>query len=191
MERLYTKMNQEQIEKIGNSIVFFAQNIPYLTKTKVLKLLYILDEISIKNSGIPFFNLTYKVWKYGPVSEEIFIDLSLDKPDILSEYIQTQSQDNITYVQTESVFCDDEFSNVDIALLEYVTNNHGKLNAGELVEYTHRKDSPWFNLVDRHGLSSGFDNGSVTNTEIVIDLTELISHDQMKKNLYKEFQLFN
>ena len=43
-----------QVEKIGNTVVYLSQKIPTLKKTKLLKLLYILDEISIKKTGIPF-----------------------------------------------------------------------------------------------------------------------------------------
>lgn len=57
----YIKLSEEQIDKIGNSIIYFLQKIEDLSKTKVLKLLYILDELSIKKSGIPFFNLKYKL----------------------------------------------------------------------------------------------------------------------------------
>ena len=73
---IYVKLSKSQIDKIGNTMVYLSKNIKRLSKTKLLKLLYILDEISIKSSGIPFLNLQYKVWKYGPVSAELFIDLS-------------------------------------------------------------------------------------------------------------------
>ena len=65
----YIKFSSEQLEKIGNTVVYLADRIENLSKTKLLKLLYILDEISIKKSGIPMLNLKYKVWKFGPVSE--------------------------------------------------------------------------------------------------------------------------
>ncbi len=62
--------------KIGNTIIYFSQHIDQLSKTKLLKLLYILDEISISRSGIPVLNLKFKAWKFGPVSEDLFIELS-------------------------------------------------------------------------------------------------------------------
>ncbi len=57
--------SQEQTSKIGNTVVYLASNVENSSKTKLLKLLYLLDEISIKTSGIPFLNLQYKdmeVW---------------------------------------------------------------------------------------------------------------------------------
>ena len=44
----YIKFNQNQLEKIGNTVVYLSQNIPNLSKTKLLKLLYILDKKKYK-----------------------------------------------------------------------------------------------------------------------------------------------
>ena len=56
----YTQYNEAQLNKIGNTAIYLSERIPNLSKTKFLKLLYILDELSIKQSGIPFLNLDYK-----------------------------------------------------------------------------------------------------------------------------------
>ena len=53
----YTQYNEAQLNKIGNTAIYLSERIPNLSKTKFLKLLYILDELSIKQSGIPFLNL--------------------------------------------------------------------------------------------------------------------------------------
>src|SRR5690554_525756 len=82
----YIRLSGSQIDKVGNALIYLSQKIKPLSKTKALKLIYILDELSIKKSGIPFFNLKYKVWKFGPVSEEIFIDLSSEM-NMFSEYL--------------------------------------------------------------------------------------------------------
>lgn len=39
----------EQIEKIGNAVIYFSTRVSELTKTKLLKLLFLLEEHSIKN----------------------------------------------------------------------------------------------------------------------------------------------
>jgi hypothetical protein len=63
------RLCDNQIDKVGNSIIYLSEKIGELSKTKDLKLISILDELSIKKSGIPFFNLKYKVWKFSPVLE--------------------------------------------------------------------------------------------------------------------------
>ena len=57
----YTQYNEAQLNKIGNTAIYLSERIPNLSKTKFLKLLYILDELSIKQSGIPYLKLDYKV----------------------------------------------------------------------------------------------------------------------------------
>ncbi|HUB59364.1 MAG TPA: type II toxin-antitoxin system antitoxin SocA domain-containing protein [Puia sp.] len=69
----YTK---EQIDKIGNTIIYLSQHIRDLTKTKILKILFLLEEASIKRSGQPFIGIDFQLWKLGPVAKDIFIDSS-------------------------------------------------------------------------------------------------------------------
>ena len=140
----YIKFNQNQLEKIGNTVVYLSQNIPNLSKTKLLKLLYILDEISIKKSGLPFLNLKYKVWKFGPVSEELFIDLS-SETKLLEDYIEKNNDDGVNYIRPVVDFNDDEFSDNDIDLMDSIIEKFGNKSAKELIAYTHRVNSPWYN----------------------------------------------
>ena len=118
----YIKFNVEQLDKIGNTVIYLADRIPQLSKTKLLKLLYILDEISIKKSGIPILNLKYKVWKFGPVSEELFIELSSDS-SLLEKFINRDNEGN--HIVSKVKFNDDEFSENDIDLLNYVIEKYG------------------------------------------------------------------
>ena len=84
----------DEINKIGNTIVYLAQNIPQLSKTKLLKLLYLLDEVSIKEFAIPFLNLEYYVWQAGPVATEIFGEISQDfESSILDQFLRLRFQE--------------------------------------------------------------------------------------------------
>ena len=65
-------------DKIGNLLVYLAQNISDLSMTKALKLLYIIDETSMKESGVPVTWLEYKVWEKGPVAQEIYDEIRDD-----------------------------------------------------------------------------------------------------------------
>jgi uncharacterized phage-associated protein len=179
-------MTNEQMDKIGNSMIFLSTAIPGISKTKMLKLLYLLDEFSIKNSGIPFFNLQYKVWKLGPVSEEIFIELS-DKPLRFSSYIDIKYDEGRSFIAPKSDFCDDEFSDNDIALLEHIVNLFSKATAKQLIAYTHRPNSPWRNTSEQNGVYDLLESGDINNTEIVIDMSCLVSHDERKKSIFEQY----
>lgn len=182
----YFQMTNEQVDKIGNSMIFLSKKIPNISKTKMLKLIYLLDELSIKNSGIPFFNLQYKAWKLGPVSEEIFIELS-DKPLRLGNYIDIQHTENGSFVLSKSDFCDDEFSDNDIDLLEYVVKKFSTITAKQLIEHTHSPNSPWRNATEENGVYDLLERGDINNTEIVIDMSCLVSHDERKKSIFEQY----
>lgn len=182
----YIKLSHNQIDKVGNSIIYLSEKIKNLSKTKVLKLIYILDELSIKKSGIPFFNLKYKVWKFGPVSEEIFIDLS-SETTLLKNYIERTSKEGTTIIEPIAKFNDDEFSDNDIDLLDFVIDTFGNKTSKELVSYTHRKNSPWHNTASQNSVLELLENEEINNTELLIDMEILVKHDERKKRIYNDF----
>lgn len=180
----YVRFSDSQLEKIGYTIVYLSRKIPNLSKTKLLKLLYILDEKSISNSGIPFLNLTYKVWKFGPVSEEIYIDLSSDtEMGRLSRFI---SKDR-GYIVPKIEFNDDEFSQNDIKLLETIVADYREVTAKELISYTHRRGGLWYETAQDKGVLSLLENQEINNTEIVIDMGRLVEDDAVKSEIYADF----
>lgn len=180
----YIQFNESQLEKIGNTIVYLSSKIPNLSKTKLLKLLYILDEMSIKKGGIPFLNLTYKVWRLGPVSQELFIDLS-SETKLLDGYIEKHLDEEKTYIMPKSAFNDDEFSDNDMELMDYVINKYGDKTGKNLVSYTHRINSPWRNTAAENNVLDLLEKeGGINSTDFVIDMSELIAHDERKKEIY-------
>ena len=182
----YIKFNQNQLEKIGNTVVYLSQNIPNLSKTKLLKLLYILDEISIKKSGLPFLNLKYKVWKFGPVSEELFIDLS-SETKLLEDYIEKNNDDGVNYIRPVVDFIDDEFSDNDIDLMDSIIEKFGNKSAKELIAYTHRVNSPWYNTAKENDVLELLESEIINNTEYLIDMSQLIAHDDRKRGIYSDY----
>ncbi|MGL5233687.1 MAG: Panacea domain-containing protein [Empedobacter falsenii] len=182
----YIKFNQNQLEKIGNTVVYLSQNIPHLSKTKLLKLLYILDEISIKKSGLPFLNLKYKVWKFGPVSEELFIDLS-SETKLLEDYIEKNNDDGVNYIRPIVNFNDDEFSDNDIELMDSIIEKFGNKSAKELIAYTHRVNSPWYNTAKENDVLELLESEIINNTEYLIDMSQLIAHDDRKRGIYSDY----
>lgn len=182
----YIKFNKNQLEKIGNTVVYLSNKIQPLSKTKLLKLLYILDEIAIKKSGIPFLNLKYKVWKFGPVSEELFIDLSTE-PKLLENYIEKNSEDGVNYITPIVDFNDDEFSDIDIELMDFVIKKFGNQSAKDLISYTHRINAPWYNTAKEYDVLELLEAEIINNTEYLIDMGQLISHDARKREIYEDY----
>jgi uncharacterized phage-associated protein len=169
-----------QIEKIGNTIIYLAKHIPNLTKTKLLKILYILEEISIKKYGFPFFNIRFDVWKFGPVAKDIYVELS-DTPYLLSKFIDIDRCDEkTTFVRPKLEFDDDEFSDNDITILEYIVTHFKDATATQLVAFTHRKHAPWYQTALKYGLLERFDLGQINTTNIEIDFSVLFEDENFK-----------
>lgn len=177
----------EQIDKIGNAIVYLMKAIDGLNKKNILKLLYILDEISIKKLGIPCLNLTYKVWKYGPVAEDIFIELS-DEPTLLKNYIR-KNEDNV--LEPVADFVEDEFSYFELDLLNYVVAEFGSKTTEELVEYTHRQYSPWTITAKNNNVLNLLLEQKINNTDYEVDLSLLIQHDEHKLSIYEDYKTYH
>lgn len=169
-----------QIEKIGNAIIYLATHIPDLTKTKLLKILYILEETSIGMYGFPFFNIRFDIWKFGPVSKDIYVELS-DTPNLLSKFIDIDKCDEkTTFVRPKIEFDDDEFSDNDIAILEYIATYFKNFTATQLVELTHRKHSAWYQTAQKHGLLERFELGQINCTNIEIDFSVIFDNENLK-----------
>lgn len=186
----YIQYSPSQLNKIGNAANYLATKVPMLSKTKLLKLLYILDEVSIKKSGLPLLNLKYKVWKFGPVSEELFIDLS-SEPSLLKNYIKREVKDGHNAIVPAAAFNDDEFSDNDIALMDLVIEQFGSKTSKELVSYTHRANSPWHISAKNYAVLDLLEKEVINNTEYLVDMSVLVAHDEKKKELYEQYQLAN
>lgn len=181
---------KEQIDKIGNTIVYLVSNIQDISKTKLLKLLYIIDEISIKNSGIPFLNLEYKVWKFGPVASDIFVELS-SSPSMLKDYIERKAtKEGHIVIRAKKDFCDDEFTDNELDLLNFVIDKFKDSTANELISITHRKFSPWYNAAIKNSVYDLLNNEMISSTDIKVDMRELISYDERKLELYEDYQKY-
>src|SRR5690606_34201165 len=150
---------EELIDKIGNSLIYFSNNMPSLSKTKALKLIYLLDEFSISKYGVPFFNLEYEAWKFGPVNQELYSQLESQQTlASLKKYIYIhKGANNSSFIKTKLEFNDDEFSDNDLKLLEDLTRVCKNQNADDLVGITHRKGGLWHQVVLKHNLLEDFE----------------------------------
>jgi uncharacterized phage-associated protein len=177
----------DQIEKIGNTIIYLTEHIKPLYKTKLLKLLYLLDEFAVKKYGIPFLNLDYEVWQAGPVCSDIYQELN-EKPNLLEDYILLIFDETGTKVCAKKKFIDGEFSDYEINLLEFVSDKYKYFTAPELVNLTHRESSPWYKAAQANGLLELFESKRTNTSNCKVDLSELIKGDPIKEQRYRDFQ---
>ena len=182
---------KDEINKIGNTIVYLAQNIPNLSKTKLLKLLYLLDEVSIKEFSVPFLNLEYYVWQAGPVATEIFGEISQDfETSILDQFLRLRFQEInqrcAVFIEPKKDFDDGEFSDNDMMILEKFCQKFKDTTAEQLVEITHRKNTLWYQIALKNNLLHDFETKRKTTSNYKIDLSELLNDVPEKKAFYQE-----
>jgi uncharacterized phage-associated protein len=183
---VYTK---NQIEKLGNTLIFLAERLEKPSKTHLLKLIFIIEEISIKKFGIPFFNLRFDVWKLGPVSKDLYVELT-GELNLLEPYIIREDGNNSTLVRSKKDFSDDEFNDNELHLLSEITERFKYCTANELINFTHKKDTPWYNTALKHGVLEVLESGKLNVTNIEINLAEVIAEDEIKTALYNSHKDF-
>jgi len=162
--------SKETIEKLGNSMIYIAERVPELSKTKLLKLIYLLEETSVKKNNLPFFGIPFEVWQAGPVAKDIFIDLDYN-PLIFAKFITVSKNNDATYIFAKSNFDDDEFSDNDIGIMDYVIEKYGSKTATQLVQLLHRKGSAWYKEAKENGLIDAFNNKITNSSNKEIDFT--------------------
>ena len=167
-------------DKISNVLNYFASQIDYLSMTKTLKLLYILDETSIKETGSPVTWLDYKVWENGPVAidvyneikhQEVFCyqgkELSLLHSIQLEKKFNTDRNSEEVFLKPNGDFDKTIFNRYELNLLETIVFKYGNWNATELINFLHEEGSLWHKMVSEHNLINHFQQiGKRTNHSI-------------------------
>lgn len=174
-------------EKIGNLIVYIASKVTNLYLTKLLKLLYIIDEESVIESGVPVTWLEYNVWKMGPVPTDIYYDLTFNNTECLFDFIEARPVAKVKGIEiiAKKAFEDTEFSDFEMELIDRIITKYGHLNSKELVELLHKEDSLWHKIVKEQGLEKKFELAETNTSPFVIELSDKIKKDPYKLNLYQ------
>lgn len=169
------ELTKGQVEKMGNSIVYLGGRVSELSKTKLLKLLFLIEEKSINDYGVPFFGLEFKIWQFGPVSKPIFEALTDVDTGILKDYIFKNRFDEY---EGKKDFIDDEFSNNDIKVLDWAVDFARHKIAEDLVNHTHSKNSLWRRCAIHYDIYDKFQRKELTYSNYNIDFTLLFEKDK-------------
>jgi hypothetical protein BACCOPRO_01416 len=168
------KISESTKNKLGNTLIYMAERVADLSKTKALKLLYLMEERMVLKYHVPFLGIPYEVWQAGPVAKDVFIDLS-DGPYLLKDYIKTDLVCSATYLVAVKPFCDDEFSECEIVMMDDILNKYGKMTAADLVNETHKKGTLWYQEASQNGLLEAFQNHECNNSDLKIDFTKAMA----------------
>jgi len=175
--------------KIGFALNYFASNIEVLSMTKALKLLYLLDETSIRETGSPITWLDYKVWEMGPVALEIYNEIKRNEivcyrgkeisvaEHVILEHKLNKDREEI-YLHPRIEFNANIFNKYELDLLYITVFKFGNWTAKELIDYLHEENSLWHKMVIQYNLNDTFEKGNrITNYSI--EFTELIKDNPL------------
>ncbi|SKC72241.1 Panacea domain-containing protein [Ohtaekwangia koreensis] len=184
------------VDKIGNLIIYLTDQIwknyhQQLFLTKLLKLLYIIDETSVKETGVPITGLNYKVWKMGPVAYNIYVDLMKNNSEQLSFYAEAKKCENkndreVALIKSVNKFDDSEFSDYEIELIDKIIRDYGSLTSETLINHLHKEGTLWDKIVKEKNLEELFETKQTSS--YIIDLSDLIANDPIKLENFKNAQ---
>lgn len=165
---------------IGNLIIYIADyckkfSTP-LYQTKLLKLLYLIDEQSVCETGAPITWLEYDVWQKGPVPTDIYFS-KLPHSNKVSEYVTFEERSNKFLVVKKKEFTNNNFSEIDLEIIDKALSKYGRMTSNQLIDITHQKGSLWFNIVESKNIK--FSSVNHTSNES-IDFLKLINNNKFK-----------
>jgi len=162
--------------RLGNAVMYIAAHAKYPYKTEVLKLLYLMEERMVQRYHVPMLGIPYSVWRLGPVSVDVFEELS-DGPVLLGNFITLQFNGQGITVKPAKEFDADEFSDAELKVMAEVMERYGQMNSEELIAETHKEGSLWRETAKEHGLLEDFDERRANSSNIVIDLGRQLCPD--------------
>jgi len=160
--------------RLGNAVMYIAAHAKYPYKTEVLKLLYLMEERMVQKYHVPMLSIPYSVWRLGPVSVDVFEELS-DGPVLLADFVTLQFNGQGIMVKPSRDFDEDEFSDAELEVMAEVMAKYGNMNSEQLIELTHREGSLWRETAKEHGLLEDFDQKRANSSPVIIDMARFLS----------------
>ena len=172
---------QANKELIGQLMVLIANRCKPLYHTKLLKLLYLIDEESTLKTGAPITWLSYNAWQFGPVAEDVYHSKGVGY-NKFSKYVKFKHAGENKYIVKPVVeFNDAEFTDTDLTIINEVLEKYRHLSTKELVGITHANGSLWDKTVKRANINFSESNRT---SDVSLDFAELIENDGFKKTVY-------
>ena len=134
-------------EKLINAIVYFAQKTKYCGKTKLFKLLYLLDFEHFRQTGRSVTGLNYYAWDKGPVPTSLYYEMKSPKKDLAEkvtiESKETKHENPIQLTSAKTNFDSTHFSKRELHILESLSKQFRYITADKIAERTHLVNEPW------------------------------------------------
>lgn len=168
-------------ELIGNLMIYIANYCGVLYQTKLLKLLYLIDERAVERTGVPITWLEYEAWEMGLVTKDVYYSKNAYE-NKFDKYVSfKRTEDNKYRVIPVKEFDNGEFTAQELEIIDEVLRDYGKKKADALVSLTHKPGSLWSKTVKENNIHF---NSTNHVSDAVLDFKEIISGDNSKLTAY-------
>src|SRR4030042_6192213 len=174
-------------EKLIHSIIYFLKNTNYCFKTKLFKLLYIIDFYHFKQTAMSITGLDYFAWEKGPVPKELFEEFASPKQDLVKciHIPKAKDPDGIFRMKPKCNFDPNFFSKRELRLMEQIAYIFKDAKAEDMIEVTHLPNMPWDKTIRTKGEYEKIDYFlALDNTKESLSLDEVMQ----RLNDIREFE---
>lgn len=170
-------------EKVGALLAYLCVRIPDMQLRKLLKILYLIDEESVRLRAIPVTWLEYHAWEKGPVAPEVYEV----KNGAFADYLRCEKKEDGKWHVNALVShayqlekCMQKTSQWEKELVERIIERCKDLSADQLTDETHTPDSLWSKVVAENDI----DFCKESKTNYVVDLNLL--NDEEGAAIYED-----
>jgi uncharacterized phage-associated protein len=135
-----------------------------------------MEERMVQKYHVPMLSIPFSVWRLGPVSVDVFEELS-DSPVLLDDFVTLQFNGQDIMVKPSKEFDEDEFSDAELQVMYEVMEHYGQMNSEELIAVTHKEGSLWYETAKEHGLLEDFAERRANSSNIIIDMGRQLCPD--------------
>lgn len=137
---IYSGYRIFDFDKFKHLVLFFSQQINYLSKTKLNKLLFYSDFKFFQEETISITGLIYQHDYYGPVPKDFdLLYAALDDSEDIEWRLLPSAQGE--YVENKTTFNSDLFTKEELEMLHTVLKNFEKDNALVVTEKSHEEQA--------------------------------------------------
>ncbi len=182
--------NEKAFTKLANIILYIIKlEHRKLYLTRLLKLLYIIDEKSVINIGSPITHLNYKVAEQGALADHLWYCIQ-NNPQLFSDFFEIKFNDtSASYsfkIKTEPDL--NVLSDFEDDLIKETVKEYKGIPTEDIIKRLHQEDTLWYKIKKKHKLN--FDNPESSSISMYsIDFGELVKHDDLKLDSYKNYLL--
>lgn len=136
----YSGFSAFDLKKFANMVLYFVEQVPQVTKTKLNKLLFYTDFKFFAQNTVSITGVPYARLPYGPVPNEYSLLYgAIENAKQLREEVSIDGGTEWTFFTTTANFNSALFTEKELATMMDTVRRFGHLNASELSEKSHQE----------------------------------------------------